>query len=100
MPQEIAALVSQRQVTQNFCPWLVWPGLAAKARAALAGRMHVGIADIRYVAAPVLRHRIVTTFHAEAEGIDSDKIIAHLFENVIAPPEKAVARLVGQGVGA
>ncbi len=74
--------------------------LAAKARSALEGRMHVGIADIRHVASPVLRHRIITTFHAEAEGIDSDRVIAHLLETVTAPPEKAVARLVGQGVGA
>ena len=49
--------------------------LAAKARAVLHGRLHAGIADIRHVARPVLRHRIVTTFHAEAEGIGPDQII-------------------------
>ncbi len=74
--------------------------LAAKARSALSGRLHVGIADIRHVAPPVLRHRIVTTFHAEADGIDSDKVVAHLLETVVALPEKAAARLIGQGVGA
>ena len=67
--------------------------LAAKARALLEGRFHAGIADVRQVAYPVLRHRIVTTFHAEAEGVDPDKIIAHLLEATPAPPERAAARL-------
>ena len=69
--------------------------LCAKARALLEGRVHATIADIRHVAAPVLRHRIVTTFHAEAEGIDSDRVIDHLLTAIPAPPEKAAARLVG-----
>ena len=69
--------------------------LAAKTRAVLEGRYAAGIGDIRHVAAPVLRHRIVTTFHAEAEGIDSDKVISHLLEAIPAPPEKAAAKLVG-----
>jgi len=67
--------------------------LAAKARTLLEGRFHAGIADVRAVAYPVLRHRIVTTFHAEAEGVDPDKIIAHLLEATPAPPERAAARL-------
>ena len=67
--------------------------LAAKARAALNGRLHAGIADVRHVARPVLRHRIVTTFHAEAEGIGPDKVIDHLLEDVHAATEKATARL-------
>ncbi len=71
--------------------------LAAKALAVLNGRFHAGIADIRHVARPVLRHRIVTTFHAEAEGIDPDKVVAHLIESVPAPAEAAAARLVGTG---
>ena len=53
------------------------------------------IADIRHVAKPVLRHRIVTTFHAEAEGIGPDKVIEHLLEEIPAPPERAAGRLVG-----
>ncbi|WP_422928183.1 AAA family ATPase [Singulisphaera sp. PoT] len=68
--------------------------LAAKARAAFHGRFHASIADIRQVAKPVLRHRIVTTFHAEAEGIDTDKVIEALVQEVPAPPERA-AKLVG-----
>jgi MoxR-like ATPase len=67
--------------------------LAAKARAAILGRYHAGVADVRHVAWPVLRHRIVTTFHAEAEGIDPDKVIDHLLDTVTAPPERGAARL-------
>jgi MoxR-like ATPase len=69
--------------------------LGAKTRAVLDGRFAATIADIRHIAGPVLRHRIVTTFHAEAEGIDSNKVIAHLLESITPPPEKAAARLVG-----
>jgi MoxR-like ATPase len=68
--------------------------LAAKARAVLDGRFAATIADVRHVAPPVLRHRIVTTFHAEAEGIDPDKVVAHLLDAIPAPPERAAARLV------
>jgi MoxR-like ATPase len=69
--------------------------VCAKARALLDGRVHATVADIRHVARPVLRHRIVTTFHAEAEGIDSDAVIDHLMEAIAAPQEKAASRLVG-----
>ena len=51
--------------------------------------------DVRHVAKPVLRHRIVTTFHAEAEGIDPDKVIDALLRDIPAPPERAASRLVG-----
>jgi MoxR-like ATPase len=54
--------------------------LAGKARALLKGRYHVSTEDIRQVAAPVLRHRIVTNFNAEAEGIKSDDIIKKLID--------------------
>jgi len=69
--------------------------VCAKARAALQGRYHATIADIRHVAKPVLRHRIVTTFHAEAEGIGPDKVVEHLLQEIPAPPERAAGRLVG-----
>lgn len=69
--------------------------LAAKARAVLHGRHHAGLADVRAVARPVLRHRILTTFHAEAEGTGPDQIVEHLLEAVPAPPERAAAALVG-----
>jgi MoxR-like ATPase len=67
--------------------------LAAKTRAVLLGRLHAGIADIREVARPVLRHRIVTTFHAEAEGIGPEQIIAKLMEEVPAESERAATRV-------
>ena len=54
--------------------------LAGKARALLKGRYHVSTEDIRQVALPVLRHRIVTNFNAEAEGIKSDTIVKKLIE--------------------
>jgi MoxR-like ATPase len=56
--------------------------LAGKARALLRGRYHVSTEDIRQVAAPVLRHRIVTNFNAEAEGIKSDMIVQRLIEAI------------------
>jgi MoxR-like ATPase len=67
--------------------------VCAKAHAVLHGRYAAGIDDVRHVALPVLRHRIVTTFHAEAEGIDPDAVVAHLIESVAAPPERVAARL-------
>ena len=59
--------------------------LGAKARALLAGRFHVSPDDVRRVAAPVLRHRVLVNFHAEAEGIDADRVIARLLEAVEPP---------------
>ncbi len=54
--------------------------LAAKARAALHGRTHVSIDDVRAVAGPVLRHRIITNFNAEAEGLKPDDLVARLIK--------------------
>jgi MoxR-like ATPase len=54
--------------------------LAGKARALLKGRYHVSTDDIRQVALPVLRHRVVTNFNAEAEGIKSDSIVRRLID--------------------
>ena len=56
--------------------------LGAKSRAVIQGRMHVGIDDIRSVAAPVLRHRIKTNFHADAEGITPDELVRRLLAHV------------------
>ncbi len=58
--------------------------IGAKARAILRGRYYVTIDDIRAIAHPVLRHRIVTNFSAEAEGMTADKIIDKLLEVVPA----------------
>ena len=59
--------------------------LAGKVRALLKGRTHVTLDDIEALAAPVLRHRIVPTFHAEAEGVTVDHIVKHLLENTKRP---------------
>jgi len=56
--------------------------MAGKARAILHGRVHVTTEDIAAVAHPILRHRILTTFSAEAAGITSDKIIDRLLKEI------------------
>ena len=53
---------------------------AAKARAVLEGRYHATTEDVRAVAHPVLRHRIITTFNAEASGVNSDDIVTMLID--------------------
>ncbi|MFM9962762.1 MAG: AAA family ATPase [Planctomycetaceae bacterium] len=60
--------------------------LAAKSHALLDGRVHVSGDDIRAIAKPVLRHRLVTSFAAESDGITTDHIVEKLFE-VIREPE-------------
>jgi MoxR-like ATPase len=59
--------------------------LGAKARALLRGHFHVDFADVRAVAVPVLRHRLVLNFHARAEGLDADALVERLLKAV---PEK------------
>ena len=56
--------------------------LGAKARATLRGHFHVDFADVRAVAVPVLRHRLVLNFHARAEGIDADGLVQRLLQTV------------------
>ena len=56
--------------------------LAAKARAVLHGRPAVSLDDIRAVALPVLRHRLLVNFQAEAEGIDAETIVTRLVDSV------------------
>ena len=56
--------------------------LAAKAKAILDGRPTPGPDDVRFAAYPVLRHRIVTSFNAEADGVDSIEVIRRVLEAV------------------
>src|SRR3954451_17797255 len=58
--------------------------LGAKARALLHGRSVASLDDIRAVALPVLRHRVLLNFQAEADGVDADHIVARLLEAVSA----------------
>ena len=55
---------------------------AAKAHAVLRGRLHATTGDVAAVALPVLRHRVLTTFNAEAAGVKSDDIIRRLVEEL------------------
>jgi MoxR-like ATPase len=55
---------------------------AAKARALLHGRFHATTADVTAVALPVLRHRVLTTFNAEAAGVTSDQIVRMLLDHL------------------
>src|SRR5207344_1681238 len=60
--------------------------LGAKARAALLGSYMVRLEDLQAVAAPVLTHRLITTFAAQAEGIDAKKIVHRLVEETSTEP--------------
>src|SRR4051812_21950527 len=59
--------------------------LGAKARALLDGRSVAAPDDVRSVALPVLRHRVLLNFQAEADGVDADQIVMRLLEAVPAP---------------
>ncbi len=75
--------------------------LGAKARAMLHGRAAPGIEDVNAIAHPVLRHRILRNFQAEAEGIGADTVIDRLLE-VTAPPRRerfGLLRRLGGWVG-
>ena len=59
--------------------------LGGKARALLNGRFNVSIEDIQALASPVMRHRILTNFHAESQKITTDEIIRRLLQTVPTP---------------
>ncbi|MEZ5288004.1 MAG: AAA family ATPase [Vicinamibacterales bacterium] len=59
--------------------------LGAKARALMHGRHHVSVKDIQALARPILRHRIIPNFYAEAEGVTPERIIDQLVETVPLP---------------
>ncbi len=82
-----ATRVSKEEAPEYLKEWLAWGAgprasqfliLGGKARAILHGRTYVSAEDIQAVAYPVLRHRILTNFSAEAEGVTSQKIIERL----------------------
>ncbi len=88
------ALVRQTRVREEGAPdfardQLAWGAgpratqfliLGAKARALVHGRPHVALEDIRELAKPVLRHRLVVNFAAESDGVTSDQIVDRLLE--------------------
>ena len=81
-PTEVPSLV------RDYVSWGAGPRasqfliLAAKARALMTGALHVQPEHLHAVALPVLRHRIVTNFNAEADGVDSERIIRSLLEGM------------------
>ncbi len=85
----------------NYLSWGAGPRasqglvLAAKARAVLQGRTSVSVADVKAVALPVLRHRILTNFAAEADGIRTDELIRRLLDGT---PEQEPASAEAQAV--
>jgi MoxR-like ATPase len=65
--------------------------LGGKARALMHGRYHVSVADIRALAAPILRHRVITNFYAESEHVTSDTLVGRLLDTV-PPPRSGLER--------
>jgi len=74
--------------------WLAWGAgpraaqnmiLGAKARAILQGRFAVSAEDVRYLAHPVLRHRLFTNFNADAEGVGVEQVIERILQTVPEP---------------
>jgi MoxR-like ATPase len=59
--------------------------LGGKARALMSGRYHVNFEDVRALAHPVMRHRIIRNFHAESEKVTTDQIVDKLLEAVPLP---------------
>jgi len=76
------------QVVTDYLSWGAGPRasqflvLGAKAHAILRGEFHVSPEDIRAVAKPAMRHRIITNFSAEADGITTDDVIDRLLEEI------------------
>jgi MoxR-like ATPase len=88
--------VHEGDVPKFITDWVSWGAgprgmqfllLGGKARAMLQGRFHVTTDDIKAVAHPVLRHRVITNFNAESSGITSDKVIDRLLTEVPARRE-------------
>jgi MoxR-like ATPase len=76
-----APLVTKKYVSYGASPrGLLAIVHGAKARALLNGRLNASIDDIKAIALPALRHRIIVNFEAEAEGITSDKVIADILK--------------------
>ena len=59
--------------------------LGGKARALMKGRFHVSFDDVRALAKPVMRHRIIRNFHAESERVTTDQIVEKLLDFVPTP---------------
>jgi MoxR-like ATPase len=65
--------------------------LAAKARALIEGRYHVTTEDIAALALPVMRHRVLTNYYAESDGVDVDDVLRQLVESMVKSEPQAQA---------
>jgi len=91
------------KVTNQYLRWGASPrggqtiALAAKVRALLEGRYNVSFEDVRRVYLPALRHRVILNFEAQAEGLDTDRVLLDILQEL---PEKGeqqtvMAKVVG-----
>ena len=97
----VLRLVQATRVSKDYClpyakEWVSWGAgpracqnliLGAKAYAFFDGRAHITSADVRAVAKPVLRHRVIVNYAAIAEGVDSDRVVEEIVANIAAPGE-------------
>ncbi len=108
----VLRLTRATRVTKDEAPdylknWLAWGAgprasqfliLGGKARSVLHGRKYVSAEDVRAVAHPVLRHRILTNFSAEAEGVSSDGIISRLIDETPVTDTRGLKDATAPGV--
>ncbi|HLQ37255.1 MAG TPA: MoxR family ATPase [Planctomycetota bacterium] len=92
--------LTKPEAPQWIKDWLAWGAgprasqnlvLGAKARALINGRFYVSADDVRAVSKPVLRHRLITSYSAEAEGIDTDKVVERMLDEVKPNDSQALA---------
>ena len=95
----VVSLVQATRVSTPYAlpyvkEWVAWGAgpracqnliLGAKAQAFFKGRAHITVDDIRAVAVPVLRHRVIVNYAAVSEGITSESVVAHLLKEIPAP---------------
>ena len=88
---QVVALIHLTRENTDVFAWGAGPRagqhllLAAKARALLYGRFHVSVEDVRDLAIPVLRHRVVLSFAAQAAGESTDHQLAKMVDTVVTP---------------
>ena len=103
--QYVLQLVQATRVSKDYClpyarEWVAWGAgpraciyllLGAKARAFFRGRPHATTDDVRAVAHPVLRHRIIVNYAAVSDGIDADRVADEILASVPVPGEGLTA---------
>ncbi len=87
-------------VTNQYLRWGASPrgaqtmALAAKVRALLEGRYNVSFEDVRRTFLPAMRHRVILNFEAQAEGLDTDKVLLDILEKLPEKGEDAPVKAV------